>query len=107
MSEIDQATQLLCATKTIHKERMVEHVTQLVVHAMTLLTENLKVAAVGEEIVKIRLDGFQNEWDVLYIEFCNIMRQKLGSDLVIDWCGGRVLQKEYVIIALNISPFRS
>ena len=105
MNEIDAATQALCAAKTAHKERMKTHVNTVVVKTMRALTDNIKLAGVDVEIITLRVEDFQYEGDIGYIEFYRIMKEKLGPDLSIHWRGGLGVPKEYASIALRISAF--
>ena len=86
---------------------MKTHVEQLVVQTMHNLADSIKTAEVGVEVAQVRIEDFRDECDIVFIEFCNIMNQKLGPDLSIFWRSGHGIKKDYASVGLNISAFRT
>ena len=105
MNEIDAATKALCAAKTAHKERMKAHVDNVVVNTMRRLADNIKTASIDVEVITVRVEDFNHQGDIGFIQFSRIMQEKLGPDLSIHWRSGMGIPKEYASIALRISAF--
>lgn len=105
MNKADAATQSLNDALAKHKDRAANTVNDLVVKTMNTLAANINIANANTELVQMRLEEFEYEGDIVYMEFCKIIRQKLGENVSILWRGGVGNNPDYVSISLYLNSF--